>query len=113
MGEIKKPHRYRPRTVAIREIRIIKKTLNYLCKLPFYRLVRKVAQEFKSVLRFQSSFDLAIQKASESQFVGLFEVTYLCVIHAKRVTIMPKDIQLTRGEMKIIYQLIIIKFIIK
>ena len=65
-------------------------------KLPFQRLVREVAQQFKSDLRFQSSAVLALQEASESYLVGLFEDTNLCAIHAKRVTIMPKDIQLAR-----------------
>ena len=59
-------------------------------------LVREVAQQFKSDLRFQSSAVLALQEASESYLVGLFEDTNLCAIHAKRVTIMPKDIQLAR-----------------
>ena len=55
-----------------------------------------MAQEYKSDLRFQSSAVLALQEASESYLVSLFEDTNLCAIHAKRVTIMPKDIQLAR-----------------
>ena len=94
---IKKPHRYRPGTVALREIRKYQKSTDLLIrKLPFQRLVREVAQEYKSDLRFQSSAVLALQEASESYLVGLFEDTNLCAIHAKRVTIMPKDIQLAR-----------------
>ena len=65
-------------------------------KLPFQRLVREIAQDFKTDLRFQSSAILALQEASEAYLVGLFEDTNLCAIHAKRVTIMPKDIQLAR-----------------
>ena len=65
-------------------------------KLPFQRLVREIAQDFKTDLRFQSSAVLALQEASEAYLVGLFEDTNLCAIHAKRVTIMPKDIQLAR-----------------
>jgi len=65
-------------------------------KLPFQRLVREVATEYKSDLRFQSQAIMALQEASESYLVGLFEDTNLCAIHAKRVTIMPKDIQLAR-----------------
>ncbi|KAK8968061.1 histone H3.2 [Platanthera guangdongensis] len=61
-----------------------------------YRLVRKIAQDFKTDLRFQSTAVTALQEASESYLVGLFEVTNLCTIHAKMVTIMPKDIQLAR-----------------
>ena len=65
-------------------------------KLPFQRLVREIAQDLKTDLRFQSSAVMALQEASEAYLVGLFEDTNLCAIHAKRVTIMPKDIQLAR-----------------
>jgi histone H3 len=58
--------------------------------------VREIAGEFKSDLRFQSQAVLALQEASEAYLVGLFEDTNLCAIHAKRVTIMPKDMQLSR-----------------
>ncbi|VDQ08412.1 unnamed protein product [Trichobilharzia regenti] len=92
-----KPHRYRPGTVALREIRRYQKSIELLIrKLPFQRLVREIAQDFKTDLRFQSSAVSALQEASEAYLVGLFEDTNLCAIHAKRVTIMPKDIQLAR-----------------
>ncbi|EFN50993.1 histone H3 [Chlorella variabilis] len=92
-----KPHRYRPGTVALREIRKYQKSTELLIrKLPFQRLVREIAQDFKTDLRFQSSAVLALQEAAEAYLVGLFEDTNLCAIHAKRVTIMPKDIQLAR-----------------
>ncbi|TKR68410.1 hypothetical protein L596_024399 [Steinernema carpocapsae] len=65
-------------------------------KLPFQRLVREITQDFKTDLRFQSFAVLALQESAEAYLVGLFEDTNLCAIHAKRVTIMPKDIQLTR-----------------
>ena len=94
---LKKPHRYRPGTVALREIRKFQKSTELLIrKLPFQRLVREIATEFKSDFRFQSQAVLALQEASEAYLVGLFEDTNLCAIHAKRVTIMPKDIQLAR-----------------
>lgn len=94
---LKKPHRYRPGTVALREIRKFQKSTELLIrKLPFQRLVREIATEFKSDLRFQSQAVLALQEAAEAYLVGLFEDTNLCAIHAKRVTIMPKDIQLAR-----------------
>ena len=97
IGGVKKPHRYRPGTVALREIRKYQKSTELLIrKLPFQRLVREIAQDFKTDLRFQSSAVLALQEASESYLVGLFEDTNLCAIHAKRVTIMPKDMQLAR-----------------
>ena len=94
-GGVKKPHRYRPGTVALREIRRYQKSTELLIhKLPFQRLVREIAQDFKTDLRFQSSAVTALQEASEVYLVGLFEDTNLCAIHAKRVTIMPKDIHL-------------------
>jgi len=96
-GGVKKPHRYRPGTVALREIRRYQKSTELLIrKLPFQRLVREIAQEFKTDLRFQGSAVLALQEAAEAYLVGLFEDTNLAAIHAKRVTIMPKDIQLAR-----------------
>ena len=94
---VKKPHRFRPGTVALREIRKFQKSTELLLrKLPFQRIVREIAQEYKSDLRFQSQAVLALQEATEAYMVGLFEDTNLCAIHAKRVTIMPKDIQLAR-----------------
>ena len=101
---VKKPHRFRPGTVALREIRKYQKSTDLLIrKLPFQRLgtylaysVRELAHEFKQELRFQSSAVLALQEAAEAYLVSLFEDTNLCAIHAKRVTIMPKDIQLAR-----------------
>ena len=123
-GGVKKPHRYRPGTVALREIRRYQKSTELLIrKLPFQRLVREVSQDFKvrsqsshcitvpqysngslcfqrlfqqSDLRFQTSALLALQESAEAYLVGLFEDTNLAAIHAKRVTIMPKDIQLAR-----------------
>jgi len=96
-GGLKKPHRFRPGTVALREIRKYQKSTELLLrKLPFQRLVREIAQEFKTDLRFQSSAIAALQEAAESYLVGLFEDSNLCAIHAKRVTIMPKDLQLAR-----------------
>ena len=96
-GGVKKPHRYRPGTVALREIRRYQKSTDLLIrKLPFQRFVKEIAQDFKSDLRYQASSVLALQEASEAYLVGLFEDTNLCAIHAKRVTIMPKDIQLAR-----------------
>ena len=96
-GGVKKPHRFKPGTVALREIRKFQKSTDLLIrKLPFQRLVRDIAQQYKSDLRFQSQAVLALQEASEAYLVGLFEDTNLCAIHAKRVTIMPKDIQLAR-----------------
>jgi histone H3 len=96
-GGVKKAHRFKPGTVALREIRKYQKSTELLIrKLPFQRLIREIASDFKTDLRFQSSAVLALQEASESYIVSLFEDTNLCAIHAKRVTIMPKDMQLAR-----------------
>ncbi|KAJ5676834.1 uncharacterized protein N7477_002467 [Penicillium maclennaniae] len=80
-----------------REIRRYQKSTELLIrKLPFQRLVREIAQDFKSDLRFQSSAIGALQESVEAYLVSLFEDTNLCAIHAKRVTIQSKDIQLAR-----------------
>ena len=96
-GGLKRPTRYRPGTVTLREIRRYQKTTELLIrKLPFSRLVREVTQDFKTDLRFQAQAIMALQEAAEAYLVGLFDDTNLCAIHAKRVTIMPKDMQLVR-----------------
>ena len=77
-GGVKKPHRYRPGTVALREIRRYQKGTELLIrKAPFQRLIREIAQDFKSDLRFQSTAVLALQEAAEAYLVGLFEVSIL------------------------------------
>lgn len=105
-GGVKKPFKYKPGTVALREIRRYQKSTELLIrKLPFQRLVscppfepqfaqlanmnkvREIAQDFKSDLRFQSSAIGALQESVESYLVKLFEDTNLCAIHAKRITI--------------------------
>ena len=94
---VKKAHRYRPGTVALREIRKFQKSTNLLLrKAPFQRLVREIAHDFKSDLRFQGTAVIALQEAAEAFLVGLFEDTNLCALHANRVTILPKDMQLAR-----------------
>jgi histone H3 len=97
---LKQKRRYRPGTVALREIRQYQKSTDLLIrKLPFQRLVREIADDIKigkEALRFQSTAILALQEATEAYLVSLFEDTNLCAIHAKRITIMPKDIQLAR-----------------
>lgn len=94
---VKKPHRFKPGTVALREIRKYQKSTDLLIrKLPFQRLVREIAQEFKQEVRFQSTAVLALQESAEAYLVALFEDTNLCAIHSKRVTIMSKDLQLAK-----------------
>ena len=96
-GAIKKPHKYQPGIRALMEIRRYQKTTELLIrKLPFQQLIREIAQDCKSNLRFQSSAIMALQEAAEAFLIGLFEDTNLCAIHAKCVTIMPKDVQLAR-----------------
>ena len=100
-----KKRRLRPGTAALREIRKFQKSTDLLIKkLPFQRLVREIAQDLKISdnkgmkhdIRFQSTAIAALQTASEEYLVGLFEDTNLCAIHAKRTTIMVKDMQLAR-----------------
>ncbi|XP_024209470.2 histone H3.X-like [Pan troglodytes] len=96
-GGIKKPHRYKPGTLALREIRKYQKSTQLLLrKLPFQRLVREIAQAIRPDLRFQSAAIGALQEASEAYLVQLFEDTNLRAIRARRVTIMPQDMQLAR-----------------
>jgi len=96
-GAVKVNRRYRPGTVALREIRKYQKSTELLIRrLPFQRLVREIAQSYKADLRFQGTALMALQEATEAYVVGLFEDTNMCAIHAKRVTIMPKDMHLAR-----------------
>ena len=99
--------RYKPGTVALREIRRYQRSTDLLIsKLPFAHVVREVADDFIRAnydssasavgLRWQSSAILALQEATEAYLVHLFEDANLCAIHAKRVTIMQRDIQLAR-----------------
>ena len=100
---VKKPHRYRPGTVALREIRRYQKSTDLLLrKGPFGRLVREMTQtahEGKTtnlIERHTATSILIHQTACEDYLITLLEDTNLCAIHAKRVTIMPKDMQLAR-----------------
>lgn len=93
----KKAHRFRPGTVAIREIRKYQKSGDLLLKkAPFQRLVKEIAQEFRTELRFQGGAIAAIQEAAEMYLVSIFEDSNLLALHAKRVTVMTKDMQLAR-----------------
>ena len=65
-------------------------------KLPSQCLVREITQDFKTDAQFQSTALEALHEASEAYLIQLFEDSNLCAIHAKRVMIMPKDIQLAR-----------------
>jgi histone H3 len=96
---VRKPRRYRPGTVALREIRRYQKSTELLIpKAPMSRAVKEVMISVKggSDMRMQSIALAAVHEASEAYTVGLMEDVNLCAIHAKRVTVMPKDIQLAR-----------------
>ena len=95
-GGIKK-RRNKAGTLALREIKKYQKTLDHvLPKAPFQRLVRNIVQDMDHELRFQSQALYALQEATEAYVVGLFEDTNLCAIHANRVTVMKKDMDLAR-----------------
>ncbi|KAH7914203.1 histone-fold-containing protein [Hygrophoropsis aurantiaca] len=105
-GHKRKKRRYRPGTLALREIRRYQRSTDLLIRrLPFSRVVREIALDMMTDtnsfsgdtgLRWQSSALLALQEATEAFLVHLFEDANLCAIHAKRVTIMQRDIQLAR-----------------
>ena len=101
-GAVVRPHRYRPGTVALREIRRYQKSTDLLLrKLPFQRTVRELTQTYNSTpaegeKRYTTGALMALQEAAEAYLVGLMEDTNLCAIHAKRVTIFVKDMQLAR-----------------
>ena len=92
-----KKYRLKSGTKALREIRKYQQSTDLLIrKLPFARLVRELADNIHPGLRFQTHAILALQEATEAYMVNVFNNSNLCAIHGKRVTIMPKDIQLAR-----------------
>ena len=104
-GGLKKPHRYRPGMVALREIRQYQRSTENLIKwTPFQKLIREISQEYRKCpdgpgtpsvqVRFQSTAITALQEATENYIVRLFEDVNLLAIHARQVTIMPRDIRL-------------------
>ena len=96
-AEGRKKHRFRPGTVALREIRRYQKSTELLItQAPFRRLVRELIQDVRKNLRIGPQAFKALQEAAEAYLVGLFEDVNLRAIHLKQVTIMPKDIQLAR-----------------
>ena len=106
-----RPRRARPGVKALREIRALQKTTNLLIpRLPFCRLVRQEFEQWYSagfapgyapgavgsVCKWQAEALLVMQEAAESYLTQLFEDSYICAFHAKRVTLMQRDIQLAR-----------------
>lgn len=98
LPKVKKMHRFRPGTVALREIRRYQRSTELLIrKVPFGRLVREICQQyFKKDLRFQATAILALQESAEQYLTKLFEESNLCALHAKRITLFPTDMQLAR-----------------
>ena len=94
-GEVKR--RFKPGTVALREIkRYQKQNKLLLARAPFYRLAREITREYDAEMRFQPAALEAMQEACEYYLVNLFEDSQLCAIHANRQTVMKKDMQLAR-----------------
>lgn len=96
-----RPHRYRPGTRALQEIRKYQRNTSLLIrKLPFARLVREIANDHFArpgmEFRWQGSAIEALQEAAEDHLVHLFEDSNLCALHARRVTVMVRDLQLAR-----------------
>lgn len=93
----KRKNRMKPGTVTLREIKKYQKSIDMLLpRASFQRLVRGITMDMDHTLRFQSQALHALQEATESYIVGVFEDTNLCAIHAKRMTVMKKDMDLAR-----------------
>ena len=93
----KRRFRRKPGVIALREIKIYQKSTEPLLrKLPFQRIVRAVTRQYKEDFRWQSGAIACLQEATETYLIGLFEDTNLLAIHAKRVTVLPKDMRLAR-----------------
>ena len=91
------PHRYPPGTIVLREIQKYQKSTELLIHtLPFQCLVSEILQGFNMELRVTPAIVMALQEAAEAYLVQLLEDSNLCAIHAKHITIQPKDIQLAR-----------------
>ena len=102
-GGVKKPHRYRPGTVALREIRRYQKSTDLMIpKLPYQKLIREITvDQCKKTKdgndwRWQGVAILASQTAAEDYLTVQLEDANVCALHTKRCTVMPKDIQLVR-----------------
>lgn len=86
--------KFRPGAIALREIRKYQKSTDLLIrKRPFQRLVRQLTS-FNDSLRFQSAALVIFQEAAENFLTCLLEDAYRCAVHAKRVTLLPRDIVL-------------------
>ena len=96
-AKVKKKIRFRPGIKALKEIRKFQKSTDLLIhRLPFARLVKEITLNFQYSFQWQSVALEAMQYASEDYIVGLMEDANLSALHARRVTVMPKDIKLAR-----------------
>ena len=96
-GVSEKKKRYHPGALALAEIRKYQKsTQSLIPKLPFRRLVREIAQNERQDIRMQETALEALQEAAETYLVRLLDDANLCALHARRITLMPRDIQLAR-----------------
>ena len=96
-SKMRRRFRSRPGVVALREIKKLQRSTELLVpRLPFQKVVKDICSKINQDLRFSSQGLLALQESAESFMTGLFEDSYMCTIHAKRVTLMPKDMQLAR-----------------
>ena len=95
--QLQKKRRFRPGTVALREIQWYQKSTEILIRrAPFQWVIYEIMQGIRNDLRIQAAAIKGLQEAAEAYLVGLFEDSNLCAIHAKWVTIMPRDVQLAR-----------------
>ena len=95
--QLKKKRRFRPGTVALREIHQYQKSTKLLIRrAPFQWVIYKIMRGIWNDLRIQAAVVQGLQEAAEAYLVGLFKDSNLCAIHTKWVTIMPRDVQLAR-----------------
>ena len=95
--QMQKKRRFRPGTVALREIHRYQKSTELLIRrAPFQQVIYEIMWGIRNDLRIQAAAIKGLQEAAEAYLVGLFEDSNLCAIHAKWVTIMPRDVQLAR-----------------
>ena len=95
--QMQKKRRFRPGTVALREIQWYQKSKDLLIRrAPFQWVIHEIMWGIRNDLRIQAAAIKGLQEAAEAYLVGLFEDSNLCAIHARQVTIMPRDVQLTR-----------------
>ena len=95
--QLKRKRRFRPGTVALREIHWYQKSTELLIRrAPFQWVIYKIMRGIRNDIRIQAVAVWGLQEAAEAYLLGLFEDSNLCAIHAKWVTIMPRDVQLAR-----------------